>query len=44
MTGPGDAGAPASPGPVFRAARPVGEEPEDDVTVLERQLADPRFD
>ncbi|MFI1712183.1 hypothetical protein ACIGW4_02900 [Streptomyces sp. NPDC053513] len=26
------------------AARPVGEEPEDDVTVLERRLADPRFD
>ncbi|MFB7209081.1 FMN reductase [Streptomyces sp. NPDC056255] len=26
------------------AARPVGEEPEDDVTVLERQLADLRFD
>ncbi|MFF1560871.1 FMN reductase [Streptomyces sp. NPDC058279] len=25
-------------------ARPVGEEPEDDVTVLERQLADLRFD
>ncbi|MEU8843603.1 FMN reductase [Streptomyces roseus] len=26
------------------SARPVGEEPEDDVTVLERQLADLRFD
>ncbi|MFC9669921.1 FMN reductase [Streptomyces sp. NPDC056637] len=26
------------------AARPVSEEPEDDVTVLERQLADLRFD
>nr|WSX47830.1 FMN reductase [Streptomyces sp. NBC_00974] len=26
------------------AARPVGAEPEDDVTVLERQLADLRFD
>ncbi|MGW5421754.1 FMN reductase [Streptomyces sp. NPDC003943] len=26
------------------AARPVGEEPEDDVTALERQLADLRFD
>ncbi|MEU4729758.1 FMN reductase [Streptomyces sp. NPDC023588] len=26
------------------AARPVGEEPADDVTVLERQLADLRFD
>ena len=26
------------------AARPVGGEPEDDVTVLERQLADLRFD
>ncbi|MFE2248414.1 FMN reductase [Streptomyces lavendulae] len=26
------------------AARPVGEEPEDDVTILERQLADLRFD
>ncbi|MFE7552360.1 FMN reductase [Streptomyces gardneri] len=26
------------------AARPVGVEPEDDVTVLERQLADLRFD
>ena len=26
------------------AARPAGEEPEDDVTVLERQLADLRFD
>ncbi|MEU1227834.1 FMN reductase [Streptomyces sp. NPDC005828] len=26
------------------AARPVGEEPEDDVTVLERRLADLRFD
>lgn len=26
------------------AARPVGEEPEDDITVLERQLADLRFD
>ncbi|MFF5455365.1 FMN reductase [Streptomyces sp. NPDC012950] len=26
------------------AARPVAEEPEDDVTVLERQLADLRFD
>ncbi|MGR4880826.1 FMN reductase [Streptomyces sp. LARHCF249] len=26
------------------AARPVGEEPEDDVAVLERQLADLRFD
>lgn len=26
------------------AERPVGEEPEDDVTVLERQLADLRFD
>jgi LLM-partnered FMN reductase len=26
------------------ATRPVGEEPEDDVTVLERQLADLRFD
>ncbi|MGG8409647.1 FMN reductase [Streptomyces sp. 12297] len=29
---------------VLMAARPVGEEPEDDVTVLERQLADLRFD
>ncbi|MFI0825072.1 FMN reductase [Streptomyces roseolus] len=26
------------------AARPAGEEPEDDITVLERQLADLRFD
>ncbi|MEU3429712.1 FMN reductase [Streptomyces gardneri] len=26
------------------AARPVSEEPEDDITVLERQLADLRFD
>ncbi len=26
------------------AARPVGKEPEDDLTVLERQLADLRFD
>ncbi|MEV6201418.1 FMN reductase [Streptomyces sp. NPDC051771] len=26
------------------AARPVGKEPEDDITVLERQLADLRFD
>jgi hypothetical protein len=26
------------------AARPVGEEPEDDATFLKRQLADLRFD
>ncbi|PKV83097.1 FMN reductase [Streptomyces sp. TLI_146] len=29
---------------VLMAARPVAEEPEDDVTALERQLADLRFD
>ncbi|MFE1902296.1 FMN reductase [Streptomyces gardneri] len=49
----GDAYTDGLPGRVRRAgaelaalmaARPVGEEPEDDVTVLERQLADLRFD
>ncbi|MFI0925025.1 FMN reductase [Streptomyces sp. NPDC021012] len=49
----GDAYTDGLPGRVRRAgvelaalmaARPVGEEPEDDVTALERQLADLRFD
>ncbi|MEU9858464.1 FMN reductase [Streptomyces sp. NPDC047974] len=49
----GDAYTDGLPGRVRRAggelaalmaARPVGAEPEDDVTVLERQLADLRFD
>ncbi|MFD8009166.1 FMN reductase [Streptomyces sp. NPDC058955] len=49
----GDAYTDGLPGRVRRAggelaalmaARPVGTEPEDDVTVLERQLADLRFD
>ncbi|MFD4155581.1 FMN reductase [Streptomyces hydrogenans] len=49
----GDAYTDGLPGRVRRAgaelaalmaARPDGEEPEDDVTVLERQLADLRFD